>query len=122
MVKALRIVVVEDLADSRELVAELLTSFGHHVKTAHDGEAGVALICAEKPDVALVDIGLPVKSGYEVAREVRLVMREQAPRLVAVTGYCQHSDRVAAAEAGFDAHVAKPATWRALLDALGVNR
>jgi CheY-like chemotaxis protein len=117
--RPLRIVVVEDLTDSRELVAELLTSFGHDVMTAHDGEAGVALICAEKPDVALVDIGLPLKNGYDVAREVRSTLREHTPRLVAVTGYCQASDREAAAAAGFDAHVSKPATTRTLLNALG---
>jgi DNA-binding response OmpR family regulator len=120
--RALRIVVVEDLDDSRELLAELLAMHGHAVKTAHDGESGVALICAEKPDVAIVDIGLPRKNGYEVAREVRLVLRDGAPRLVAVTGYCQDADRVLAEEAGFDAHVPKPASRTDLLAALYAER
>lgn len=110
--------VVEDFDDSRELLAELLAQLGHAVKTAHDGESGVALICAEKPDVAIVDIGLPRKNGYDVAREVRLALRDAAPRLVAVTGYCQDTDRVAAREAGFDVHVPKPASRTALLAAL----
>ena len=110
--------VVEDLEDSRELIAELLAQHGHDVKTAHDGESGLALICAERPDVALVDIGLPRKNGYEVAREIRDALREHAPRLIAVTGYCQESDRVAARAAGFDAHVSKPATTRDLLAAI----
>jgi DNA-binding response OmpR family regulator len=116
--RALRIVVVEDLDDSRELLAELLAQQGHAVKTAHDGESGVALICAERPDVAIVDIGLPRKNGYDVAREVRRALRDSAPRLVAVTGYCQEVDRVAARDAGFDAHVPKPASRSELLAAL----
>lgn len=116
--RALRIVVVEDLDDSRELVAELLAQSGHEVKTARDGEAGIALIVAEQPDVALVDIGLPVKNGYEVAREVRRILREKTPRLVAVTGYAQEKDRDEARAAGFDAHVAKPASTRELMAAI----
>ena len=109
---------MEDLEDSRELVAELLAQHGHFVMTAHDGESGIALICAERPDVALVDIGLPKKNGYEVARAVREHLQELTPRLVAVTGYTQDADRVAAVNAGFDAHVSKPARTRDLLDAL----
>ena len=117
-VRVLRIVVIEDLEDSRELIAELLTQHGHEVKTAHDGDSGVALIVAEKPDVALIDIGLPTRSGYDVAREVRQRLCENAPHLIAVTGYAAQTDRELAAKAGFDAHIAKPATARALLAAL----
>ena len=114
----LRIVVVEDLEDSRELFAEMLAQHGHQVTTAHDGEAAIALICAEQPDVAFVDIGLPNKSGYDVAREVRARLLERAPRLIAVTGYTQDTDRELASAAGFDAHISKPATSRQLLAAL----
>ena len=106
---------VEDLEDSRELVAELLAHHGHHVTTARDGEAAIALICAEQPDVAFVDIGLPNKSGYDVAREVRARLLERSPRLIALTGYTQDSDRELASAAGFDAHVSKPASTRQLL-------
>lgn len=116
--RALRIVVVEDLEDTRVLVAELLEKQGHHVLCAHDGETAIELICAERPDVALVDIGLPNKDGYEVAREVRRVLQEGAPRMIAVTGYAQQTDRAAASAAGFDAHVSKPATVRELFAAL----
>ncbi len=118
MERALRIVIAEDLQDSRELVAELLTQYGHDVKTAHDGAAAIELICSERPDVALIDIGLPGKNGYEVAREVRRLLHDDAPRMVAVTGYVAEADRRAAAEAGFDAHVAKPASARDLLAAI----
>lgn len=114
----LRIVVVEDLEDSRELVAELLAQHGHQVTTARDGETGIAMICEQQPDVALVDIGLPNKNGYDVAREVRARMQDRAPRLIAVTGYTQERDRALATASGFDAHVAKPATWRDLLAVL----
>ena len=116
--RALRIVVVEDLEDTRVLVAELLAQQGHEVLTAHDGEAAIELICTHRPDVALVDIGLPKKNGYEVAREVRRVLQGSTPRLIAVTGYAQETDRVAANAAGFDAHVSKPATRSALLAVL----
>ena len=117
----MRIVVVEDLDDSRELVAILLAQHGHDVMCAHDGASGIAMICEERPDVALVDIGLPVKNGYEVAREVRAALRDRTPRLVAVTGYCLEADRAAAIDAGFDAHISKPAALRDLLTALHVQ-
>ena len=109
---------VEDLEDSRELVAELLAHHGHVVLTARDGETGIELICDQRPDVAFVDIGLPKKNGYDLAREVRARLREHTPRLVAVTGYCMDSDRMDALAAGFDAHVIKPASIDELIGAL----
>ena len=104
----LRILIVEDNADSRELLSTLLRMDGHEVSVAKDGEGGLEAILREQPDVALVDIGLPLMTGYEIVKKVR----EQAPtirtRLVAVTGYGQPQDVQKAMEAGFDEHLTKP--------------
>jgi signal transduction histidine kinase/CheY-like chemotaxis protein len=102
----LDVVVVEDVADTRELVRALLELMGHDVQEAEDGVEGLDLILRARPDVALVDIGLPRLDGYAVAREVRA--RAPSQVLVALTGYGQPEDRARALEAGFDAHVVKP--------------
>jgi signal transduction histidine kinase/DNA-binding response OmpR family regulator len=107
----LNIAVIEDNPDIRDTVRELLELAGHRVCVAADGRAGVALLLAERPDVALVDIGLPGLDGYEVARQVRGAC---ATRLVALTGYGAHGDRERAAGAGFDAHLVKPVEFEEL--------
>ena len=100
------IVVVEDNADSREVLRLLLEIEGYVVHGAGDGSAGVDAIVNLQPDVALVDVGLPDLDGYEVARRAR----REAPgtRLIALTGYGQPDDLSRSAAAGFDAHVVKP--------------
>jgi len=103
-----RIVVVEDNADNRELMQLLLGLKGHAVSAVGDGEAGVAAILGEAPEVAIVDIGLPGIDGYEVARRVRRAAPAQAPLLVAVTGYGTPEDRQQALATGFDAFMVKP--------------
>ena len=112
-------VVIEDNPDLRELVAELLESLGHRVSTAADGRSGLALIRAERPDVALVDIGLPDLDGYGVARALRQDLPVAPIRLIAMTGYGQDGDRARALDAGFDVHITKPATIATILRALG---
>ena len=119
--RPLRAVVCDDAMDLRELVADLLRLRGHEVAIVQDGPAAVELICREKPDVALIDIGLPDMDGYEVARQVRSKLAEQRPRLIAMTGYGTVNDRAAAFEAGFDAHIVKPATADQILRALYSN-
>jgi PAS domain S-box-containing protein len=104
---ARRIVLVEDDDDARAMFREVLEQRGHHVKEARDGIKGLAIILAEKPDVAIVDIGLPGMGGYEVARRVRAALGKSV-LLVAMTGYGQESDRLQALSAGFDAHMTKP--------------
>ena len=116
--RALRAVVCDDAADLRDLVADLLRLRGHEVSVAIDGPAAIELIVAQKPDVALIDIGLPDMDGYEVARAIRRQLTEYKPRLIAMTGYGQASDRAAAFEAGFDAHIVKPASADKILRAL----
>jgi CheY-like chemotaxis protein len=106
---ARRVLVVEDQDDSREMLRVLLETMGHTVVEEADGVAAVAAIEREHPDVALIDIGLPIMSGYEVARRVRENHLFDDVVLVALTGYGRSSDVEAAQSAGFDAHLTKPA-------------
>lgn len=115
---SLRTVVCDDAPDLRELVADLLRLRGHEVTVVEDGASAVEVICAERPDVALIDIGLPNMDGYEVARQIRRFSAEYRPRLIAMTGYGQASDRASAFEAGFDDHITKPASADKILRAL----
>jgi CheY-like chemotaxis protein len=111
---ALSIVLIEDNPDIREPMEELLRDLGHDVATASDGGSGAELILRLKPDVAVVDVGLPVMNGYEVAERVRSRLGPDGPRLVAMTGFGQESDRLRARQAGFDAHLVKPADIEAI--------
>jgi signal transduction histidine kinase len=114
----LRVVVVDDSEDIRETMCELLSLWGHEVKTAGDGRAGLDLILEQTPDVAVVDIGLPELDGLEVARAVRASPRGQEVRLVAMTGFGQKQDRIRVVQAGFDTHLVKPARVEDLQAAL----
>ena len=114
----LRAVVCDDAPDLRELVADLLRLRGHQVSVCDDGPSAIEMITREKPDVALIDIGLPNMDGYEVARTIRRALVDRKLRLIAMTGYGQASDRAAAFEAGFDAHIVKPASADKILRAL----
>jgi CheY-like chemotaxis protein len=103
-----RILVVEDNPEGREMLCLLLQVWGHEVEGAADGLQGVEKGLAWKPEIAVVDIGLPVLDGYQVARRLRAALHDQI-RLIALTGYCQSEDRERAFEAGFDVHMCKPA-------------
>ncbi|MCU1278181.1 MAG: histidine kinase [bacterium] len=113
----LRIVIVDDNADLRETLQSLLESCGHDVTTAEDGRSGLRRILAEKPEAAIVDIGLPSMNGYEVATQVRAALGDSIV-LVAMTGYGQPEDRASALAAGFDVHLTKPVAADALFGAL----
>lgn len=106
--KAARILLLEDNADAREMLRTSLEMAGHDVFECEDGTTGLAALRSLRPDVAIVDIGLPGLSGYEVARQARAGAADAALTLIALTGYGQPSDRERAIEAGFDAHVVKP--------------
>jgi two-component system CheB/CheR fusion protein len=108
-IRQYRVVVVEDNVDSREMLRVLLEKRQHVVIEAADGAQGVELIEREHPDAALIDIGLPVFSGFEVARQIRGKKHLDDIVLVALTGYGAPSDVAAAREAGFDHHLCKPA-------------
>jgi len=101
----MQVLVVDDNRDAADLAAEVLSDLGE-VRVAYDGPGALEVLRSFTPDVALVDIGLPVMDGHELARRIR----ERSPdtRLVAVTGYGQESDRRRSAEAGFSVHLVKP--------------
>jgi GAF domain-containing protein/anti-sigma regulatory factor (Ser/Thr protein kinase) len=103
-----RILVIEDNDDAREMLREMLELNGHEVRDAPNGAIGVGQALALRPDVAVVDIGLPGMDGYEVARRIRAAAEGRGIRLVALTGYGQAEDRRRAEQAGFDAHLVKP--------------
>lgn len=105
-----RVLLVDDHADSRETLRLLLELGGHQVQVAEDGPRGVQLALAWRPDVAVVDLGLPLLDGCEVARQMRAVLKDSI-RLIALTGYAQPEDQQRARDAGFDAHVPKPADF-----------
>lgn len=111
-----RILVVDDNTDAAELMAELFERSGHHTAIAHDGPSALEVAATFAPEIAILDIGLPVMDGYELARRLR---DQLGPiRLIALTGYGQASDRDRAAAAGFDVHLVKPvdpATLRAAI-------
>ena len=103
-----RVLVVDDNVDAAHSLALLLRSTGHEVQTSHDGVAALESAAAWRPDVVLLDIGLPRMDGYEVARRLRKDLHLQEALLIALTGYGQEEDRKLSQEAGFDAHLTKP--------------
>jgi two-component system CheB/CheR fusion protein len=109
----LRIAIVEDNADIRETLRDLLLLEGHEVFPAEDGKDGLDLVLRERPDLALVDVGLPRLDGYEVARRIKAACGAGI-RVVALTGYGRQEDRLKAVEAGFDEHFVKPVEVEAL--------
>jgi len=111
---AVRALVVDDNIDAAELVVEILRAMGHEARAATDWRSALKVAAALQPDVALLDIGLPVMDGYELAAHMRLLPGLSALRLVAITGYGQDSDRLRSREAGFDAHLVKPVSIHAL--------
>ncbi len=110
----LRIVVVEDNADARELLGRLLEHEGYEVRSAGTGPKGLEIIQEASPDVALVDVGLPGMDGYSIARAIRRQPEYNGIYLVALTGYGQSSDRQQAKEAGFNSHFTKPVDFQEL--------
>lgn len=107
-VRSLRVLVIEDNADMRDSMSDLLHLWGHVSEAAADGLEGLAQVLLFKPDVALVDLGLPRMDGYEVARQIRGQEGGRDVLLIALSGYGQPADREAAGAAGFDRHIVKP--------------
>ena len=108
-----KILVVDDNVDAAEVLAEYLTALGHEVAVAYDGPSALLKQATFQPDIGVLDLGLPVMDGYELATR----MRQQASallRLVALTGYGQDKDRQRSRNAGFDAHLIKPVDLDAL--------
>ena len=105
----LRVLVVDDNADTVLSFSMLLKTSGHDVRTAHDGPTAVQVALDYRPDVVLLDIGLPGLNGYEVAKRLRQQPEFKNIVLVALTGYGQDSDRQTSLQAGFNHHLVKPA-------------
>jgi signal transduction histidine kinase/ActR/RegA family two-component response regulator len=103
-----RVLLVDDNEDAAEMLGYCLRSLGHRVEVAFDAPAALDLSTRYVPDVALLDIGLPVIDGYELAARLRQQQGWSGVRFAAVTGYGQHNDRERTTAAGFDAHLVKP--------------
>jgi CheY-like chemotaxis protein len=113
-----RILLVDDNVDAAETLAEVLCTLGLDVTVAHDALQALEITEQFTPEVALVDIGLPVMDGYELATRLKAQFGN-ALRLVAVTGYGQDQDRERSAAAGFHQHLTKPVQLANILDAIG---
>ena len=105
-----RVLIVDDNEDAAEMLAAALAAAGHVTAVASDGPEALELVHTFRPDVALLDIGLPVMDGFELAHHIRSLGDDELrhTRLVAVTGYGQDHDRRRSAAAGFDEHLIKP--------------
>jgi PAS domain S-box-containing protein len=103
-----KILVVDDSVDGAEMLAAALTAKGYDTRLAHDAPVALRIAAEFRPDVALLDIGLPVMDGYELAARLRELPDLNGMKLIALTGYGQESDRQKSREAGFDHHLVKP--------------
>lgn len=122
--KPCRILIADDNRDSALSLALMLKMLGNETQTAHDGLEALSVADVFRPDVVLLDIGMPKLNGYETARKLRALSWGAALKLVALTGWGQDSDRVRSREAGFDRHLVKPvdpAALQKLLSALCVE-
>ena len=113
-----RVLLVDDNVDSADSLAELLRLWGHEVRAVHDASEALAAARTFRPDVAVLDIGMPNMNGYEVARLLRTQGGLNGTAFVALTGYGQDSDRRRSAEEGFRAHLVKPVDPGALRELL----
>jgi PAS domain S-box-containing protein len=111
---ALKVLVMEDNPDVARSMARLLAVAGHDVRVAQDGESGISVAREFAPDAILVDIGLPVVDGLQVARRIRQEPGLRNVLLIALTGYGQDADRQATKDAGFDYHLAKPVDFKTI--------
>jgi CheY-like chemotaxis protein len=112
--KRFRILVVDDNHDSALSLAMMLSIMGHETRTAHDGESAVSTAESFLPDVVLLDIGLPLLNGYEVAQRIREQSWGASMFLIAVTGWGQEEDRQRSSEVGLNVHMVKPVEPAAL--------
>ncbi|PYM23517.1 MAG: hypothetical protein DMD78_11650 [Candidatus Rokuibacteriota bacterium] len=101
------ILIIEDDDDAREVLQMSLEAEGQSVRVAANGDDGIALAAASRPDVVFIDLGLPGLDGFEVARRLRALLGTSV-RLIALTGHGRTEDREATAAAGFDGHLMKP--------------
>jgi PAS domain S-box-containing protein len=120
--RPLRILVVDDNADAAHMLALYLETLGHHVFIEHSSQRAIACARLERPDVCVLDIGLPEMDGYELARQLRAEEEPAHAFLIAVTGYGQEQDKLNAMAAGFDQHLVKPIDVSELASLLDQHR
>lgn len=113
-VRPRNILIVDDNVDAAESLGEFLKTSGHRIHVAHDGAEAIREAARVRPDVVILDIGMPAMDGYQVAQSLRTEVGLTSSLLVAVTGYAQEQDRLFAQQAGFDHHFAKPLDIRKL--------
>ena len=113
-----RILIVEDNADAAESTQYLLSSIGHEVQVVADGGAAIEAARRLRPDLILLDIGLPGMDGYQIAAALRASPETSQTHLIAVSGYGQDKDRMRSAKAGFDLHLVKPVDPKRLVEAI----
>ena len=111
-----KVLVVDDNIDSAVTLSALLDSFGHDTRVAHSGRSALDIAEIFRPDVVILDIGMPEMDGYETARELRALYGSQAIRLIALTGWVDAGDRARAEGTGFDAYVVKPSDLGTLVE------
>ena len=116
---ALRLLVVDDNPDITESLSILLEILGHQVAVDNDAHAALARLACESFDVCLLDIGMPIMDGLQLARRIRATLPAPQPVLIAITGFGEHSDRQAALDAGFDRFLVKPLRMESLIAMLG---
>jgi len=116
----LRILIVDDNRDAADSLSEMLKLMGNDTRTAYDGQQGVDLAGEYRPDVILLDIGLPRLNGYEACRLIREQPTGKGAVLIALTGWGQDEDRRRSHEAGFDHHMVKPVDPGALMSMITV--
>jgi CheY-like chemotaxis protein len=116
------VVIADDLADSADSLALLLRAHGYQVGTAYDGEQAVELCAQLRPDVVLLDIGMPVLDGYQACDRIRAQPGGAGTFIVALTGWGEENARQRAAATGFDLHLVKPVDVDTLLDVLASRR
>jgi PAS domain S-box-containing protein len=114
-----RVLVVDDNVDAAAALGVLLQSLGHETCVVHDGLEALKMAVEFRPDIVLLDIGMPGLDGYEVARRLRLLNKDRTFRIIALTGWGQESDRQKSQEAGFDVHLVKPVDRNELVQVLG---
>ncbi len=112
-----RVVVIDDNQDAADIMGMLIAEFGSEAQVAYDGESGIRIAIESQADVVFLDIGMPGLDGYETCRRIR-AQAGATPFIVALTGWGQDHDKKRAVEAGFDAHLTKPADPRAIEELL----
>jgi len=114
--RTLRILVIDDMRDIADSISSLLHGMGYETRAAYGGDEGIAEATAFRPDVILLDIGMPGRDGHQVCREIRRQLWGASIFIIAITGWGQEADRRLSREAGFDEHLVKPVEAARLVD------